>query len=253
MRVSISERPLERLHYLRASLGSGGMLRRVLHKIIAPIYCSETAYLTLTCFDENDLSTVEDDFHDQHGTECVLLTCLEELEEFSHEIQLPIEIDDLIEYFESGSNRLVILARRDNPNADGKRVIGFRTLVRGHFTHWSGRLEGKLPDDMLMISSSFVIPECRGQQAQIVMRAMTHGYAYKNGMRRLVGAVMSHNIASLRSHRNHRNAASARLLGPIKMVSIFGGFYKKMTPMSEVVRMLEHPEESECKPPALDA
>lgn len=252
MRIRRYEGPLERLLYLRHSLGNVGMLRRLFHQMLGPIYRSETAYVALTRFDENDPSTVENDFQDEYGTQCVILTSSEELSAIADEILPPIQLDELREHFESGPNRSVILARQDKPNEQGKRVIGFRTMIRGQFTHFFGMLEGKLPSDALMITNSYVIPECRGHRAQQVMRAMCHDYANKNGIQQLVGAIMSHNIASLRAHMRRKKNSNVFLLGPITMVSILGGLYKKTTPFSEVLRMLDHPEEASCNPTGAD-
>ena len=59
MRTHQSEGRIERLRFLRGSLGAGGMLRRLLHQIIAPLYRCESAYITLKCYIEDEHSTID--------------------------------------------------------------------------------------------------------------------------------------------------------------------------------------------------
>jgi hypothetical protein len=243
-----SEGRLERLRYLRKSLGAGGMLKRLLSKIVAPIYRSETGFITLTRLDDSGPSTDEDHATDSYGTECVVLTSPEQLNELADEILPPILLGELMDHLKAGPNRPIVLARRDNPVAPGKRAIGFKKTVRGQFTHFSGRLEGRLPDDTLMVTADYVIPECRGQRVAVVMRTAFHDYARKNGIRNSIGAVMSHNVASLRAHKHRQNPSDGQFFGPIKSIVIFGGLYSKATPFSNVLRYLQNPNETQCDP-----
>ncbi len=247
-----TEGRLQRLRYLRDSLGVTGMLRRLAGKLISPIYHNETAYITLVSFDEGELSNIET-FADEHGTECVVVACPDELEDLAAEIRPPIQFSELLEHLKQGPNRSLILARRDDPDGPGKRIIGFKRMGRGRFGYFHGRLDGELPRDTLITQNDFVIPECRGQRVSAVMKAAAQAYAVKHGMRRLVGAIGIHNIASLRAAKNPNTPWKVTFLGPVKSVSVLGGLYTKTTPFSDVLSFLENPSDAQCDPPGTDA
>ena len=59
---------------------------------------------------------------------------------------------------------------------------------------------------------------------------------------------MSHNISSIRARKNRSAQSSTQTLGSIKLMSLFGGLYEKVTSFEEVEAILAEPESHQIDP-----
>jgi hypothetical protein len=108
----------DRLKYLYR-INPRVMIRRIFHKMIAPIYRHEVGYVTYNC--PRDLK-----YSDSKGTECIVLKTPESLQAWKNRISSSILYQKLDGHLAGDPESFVILALRPDPEGSGKKVIGYR-------------------------------------------------------------------------------------------------------------------------------
>ncbi len=221
----------QRLKYL-SQISPKVMVRRLLSKIVVPIYRHEVGYITVGPNNQRESTVAK--HSDNKGTEFAVFKTPESLLSQGYEIPPLIPVSELERHLKEDPSSVVIIASRANSDGSRNKIIGYATCQQGIF--YAPGIEGKLPPDFLFIINGEVIPECRGQRVAEMMWDATDRYCIENGYKKRIGVILSHNQPAL---RYHMRLGTREISGKVEFLSLFSGLYTKATPMDEIRKMIE--------------
>ena len=232
---------VDRLTYLRRSIGTWGALRRVVAKLVAPIIQIDRAHIAMHYYKSAVDPGREWSSDDARGTHSIVATTEEALKAHRHETDGHYDWEGVREFLRSGPNRFLVLSRR--PRDDGGfRVIGLRLCARGVFSIWDDHVHLDLPANYAMIHENDVHPSYRGQRVSLSGRKGLYDYAMKNGIDRTVSIIATYNASSIKSSTRSTAMVRARRKGRIRRVRLLGGLFTWMTPLDTIRAVIEAPE-----------
>ena len=225
----------KRLQYLHRGIGLKRMTLRIAQKIVAPVYRHEVAYIVVRDVKQRGSPKLPKGNNRGHvDTECVVLETLESLKQVLSELPSSIPIDSLINHLTAGPERILILARRLKVTGSGKQVIGYRRCETGIFSALGVR--AKIAGDILFVHHTEILPDYRGHRIQQAIRDATYRYCQRNGLHKICGVVLAHNLPSIMAHTRNRED---RTVGVVEVVSVLGGLFKSTTPMEKIKSAIE--------------
>ncbi len=228
----------DRLAYLLRSRGFWGTLQRVFAEVLSPLCKITSHYITMLYFqpgfDVDDKWPDDDDL----GTHSVAVESVEELEEFSNEIDDHFDLEVWRDFLTGNSKRFLILARR--PREDGtSRVIGMRTCEIGVFSIWKDKPQITLPNDIMVVYDNEVHPQYRGQRVALISRKGLYAYAMKRGVKGVAGFIGTHNLSSIKAHMRGSPMIRPTLQGRVRRVRLFGGLIDWTTPAERIRALID--------------
>ena len=231
---------VDRLAYLRRSRGIWGTFRRAFAQAVSPL-CKVTDYHIHMLYFQSGFDVDEkwpDD--DDMGTHSVAVESVEELEEFSNEIDDHFDLEEWRNFLTGSSKRFLVLSRR--PREGGAcKVIGVFTCEIGVFSIWEGGRQIELSDHIMMFHDTEVHPQYRGQRVSRIARKGLYAYCMKKNVDRTVGVIGSQNLSSLKAHTKGSEMVQSATKGRIRRVRLLGGLIDRMTPADEIKALIEAP------------
>ncbi len=159
---------IDRVTYLRRSIGTWGALNRVVAKFVAPIIQIDRAHIAMHYYKSGVDPERELSSDDAKGTHSIAATTEEDLEALRHEMDGHYDWEGIRSFLRSGPSRFLVLSRR--PRDDGRfQVIGLRLCERGVFSIWDDHVHLDLPPNYVMIHNNDVHPRYRGQRSRLMV------------------------------------------------------------------------------------
>ncbi len=219
----------DRLKYLY-QINPRVMIRRIVHKMIAPIYRHEVGYVTFN-------TPMNHGYTDDKGTECVILKTPESLQAWKNRISPSVLFYKLESHLADDPESIVILATRSDFSGSGKKVIGYRMCQPNVFV-FPG-IKEKLPLNSLFTIHTEVFPEYQRQKVNQVMTTTTHEFCRQKGLTKILGVILAHNQPSIETLKQVKGA---RIIARFESLSLFFGLYRFSTPLDEIKKAIEHHE-----------
>jgi len=216
----------DRLKYLYR-INPRVMIRRIVHKIIAPIYRHEVGYITLN----GPLAHKETD---NKGTKCIVLNTPESLHAWRNGISPLLPFNTLERHLADDSESIVVLATRPDFSGSGKKVIGYRMCQPNMFV--APGIKEKLPLNCLFIIHTEVFPEYQRQKVNRIMRSTTNEFCRQKGLTKVLGVILTHNQPSIKSYKYLKGG---RIIGKFESLSLLFGLYRSVTPLDEIKKAIE--------------
>lgn len=207
------------------------MIRRIFHKIIAPIYRREVCYVNLNTPKENNKVT------DNKGTKCIVLKTPKSIQVWKNRISPLALFYKLESHLADDPESIVILATRPEFNGSGKTVIGYQMCQPNVFI--APGIKEKLPLNSLFIVHSEVFPEYRGQNVNRIIFSTTREFCRQNGLTKTLSVVSAHNQPSIEAIKK---ATGVRIIAKFESLSLFFGLYRFVTPIEEIKKAVEDHE-----------
>ncbi len=189
----------------------------------------EIGHITLRDWD----SFSYDRYLDDKNTESVVIDIEAGLNDWKGSISKLIPLKKLLRHLSENQHNIVILATRPRSNGKSRDVIGFRYAERGIF-YFQGFLK-QLPNDVLFIWHTEVLPAYRGQYVNRVMMDATHDYCLTNEINKTIGAISLHNTPSMKHHVRWKGG---ELIGKIEIKCWFSCIYKCNPPWPELEKII---------------
>ena len=152
------------------------LVKRLVDKILAPIYRHEVGLMTLTEVPVNPVNK------NNGETECIFLKTPASLKIWEKDISNLIPINELKEHLADDVGNIVIFATQPKSSGSGRKVIAYRKIQQIVFSDDWG-IKGKLSADTLSIDYTEVLPEYRGQRVNRVLMDATQEYCRQNSRR----------------------------------------------------------------------
>ena len=121
---------VNRLAYLRRSIGTWGALRRVVAKLVGPIIQIDRAHIAMHYYTRGVDPEWERSSDDAKGTHSIVATTEEDLEALRHEMDGHYDWEGVRDFLRSGPSRFLVLSRRPRDDA-GFQVVGLRLCDLG--------------------------------------------------------------------------------------------------------------------------
>lgn len=227
--IAMSERfqqVWDRLGYLYR-INPWVMIRRVFHKMVAPVYRHEIGYVTYN-------GLMEHNYTDKKGTECIVLKTPESLQGWKNRMLPSALFHKLERHLANDPESMVILATRPDFSGSGKKVIGYRMCQPNVFV--APGIKEKLPLNSLFIVHTEVFREYQRQKVNQVMVSATHEFCRQNGLKKILGVILAHNQPSIKTLKQVKGA---RIIARFESLSLFFGLYRFSTPLDEIKKVIE--------------
>ena len=153
---------VDRVDYLRRSLGVWGTFRRLVALGMRPIIRIDRCHLMIRELDSEIASVREGSIEDERGAQAIDVSSPLELETFRTEFVDYFDYDKCRAFLQGDHKRIISIVRMPSQN-DRWRIVAVRTMERGVFSIWNGKIHLELPDDHIMIHEHEVHPIYRGQ------------------------------------------------------------------------------------------
>lgn len=220
--------PVNRFRFLQRGSGRWIALRRAGEWLLAPVYHQSDCYLVFVHIHPgHEVSSSE--LVDDWGTHVEMVKEASAFEAYRDEMHPALPYARLLEYLAEGGDRFLALARRPLPGQQNDRVIAYRKAERGVFSYWHRRVHTDVGPEYCMIHNNEVAPDYRGQNVSGFVRHALFDYFRKIGVRTTLGAISTHNHASLRAHMKSAPHYTP-VCGPmIRRVRLLGGLVDRAT------------------------
>lgn len=228
----------ERLYYVYRSVGAWGLLKRLAHIAISPLYSRDACHVGNKYLDH--ANRVRKEETGPGSIRGVVVDSAMELRTLKGPLDPHFSIEQLARFLETRPNRFLLMFEEELE--DGSvRYIGQRECERGWFSLWSGARSGPIGDNIVMIYSNVVAPEHRGKRVTKRTRNALYNYLERIGADRTTSVIRTHNRSSLRSHLNPEPGVQTTVNGVISQVRLFGGLITWRTPWDRVKSCVEGP------------
>lgn len=241
------DNPIERFGYLWRSLGPAGLAKRILVKLLDPIYRRYEYHVANAYLDTVQLP--EDQELSPDTARGRIVDSVEAFDALPDRFHPHLTPDYLRNYLGEGSRRFVLLVEYMYPDG-AVEYVGYRTCEQGVFEVANARIRGPLPDNYVMIYHNEMAPPFRGRGFAGHVRAALFAHCKKIGANRITSVIAVHNVASQRAQSKRKHGDLASMPGRIGCSVWLGGLFIRKTPWDEVLRIVQTPPPTRGTEPA---
>lgn len=235
---------ISRLRYLRSFMGTWGLAKHVLAKLISPVYYSEELAVTNGYITE--LVDRRETGPGAVSSEDVFT--VEELYARRDRMHPDIDFAYLERFLREGSERARAQLKTIEDESGKRTYIGFSTNDSGEFRMPEYRFGGPLADHVEVGYEWELVPEYRGRGFSY--RGGYSGHRLSQGRWLSTGVARTHNTPSVRSSERSVSGSIALIPGTFRLTRWFGGRWVKAPPWDEVRALMEFVPEG-YTPPAI--